>query len=159
MAAADAQAFDDGAHHFAGGADVAHVAHGEDEVAANDAGRDRPLGALGLEAEVGHLGDHVLAHAAENQDVQIVADLGVGQGLAERAQCVLGQGRALDAAEQRGAVAPMEIGKGLDVARAGLAAEQLGVALDAVGQRRGEPRLISMPAARMYSVMIVDVAP
>jgi hypothetical protein len=88
VAAADAQTLDHRAHHLARGAHVADVAHREHQIAADDPGCDRPLRALRLEAEIGDLRDHVLAHAAEHEHVQVVAHLGLRERLAERAQRV-----------------------------------------------------------------------
>ena len=66
-------------------------------------------------------------------------DARLRQGATQRAQTVGGKGGAFDAPEQRGAVACVEEREGHHVLAARLATEQLGVALDAVDERGGEP--------------------
>ena len=129
-----AHALDHGAHHLAGRAHVADVAHREHEVGAHHAGRDRPLGALGLEPEVRHLRDHVLAHAPEHEQVDAFVDARARERAPERAQAGARQRRPLDAPQQRGAVVGVHEGEGADVVVARVAPEQLRVALDAVEQ-------------------------
>ncbi len=67
-----------------------------------------------------------------------LSDLGLGEGAPQGAQAGDRKRRPLDPAQQGRAVVGVEESKALDVHLTGLAAEQLGVALDPVEQGGGE---------------------
>ncbi len=139
MSATDPKPLDDGAYDVPRGAHVTHVANREHQIGADDPRRDRPLGTLRLESQIRDLGDHLFTDTSEHQQVNAIFYFGVRECPPECAQTAGRKRGTLDAPQERGAVARVEIGKRSHVVVARLSTEQLGVALDAVYESRREP--------------------
>ena len=119
---------------------VTEIADRDHEVRVDDAGDDRPLHALELQQEVGHVGHEVLADRPPDvRGEDLLLQPARLDGAGDRLEPLQRDLRAFHLAHQRGIGQRVEEGEGLEVGAVGVAGEEQRVGLDRVEHRGGRP--------------------